>query len=162
MEIKVSTTIDAPIDQVWETLAGDFANGANWMSQVPVSYPIPGEAPEGMNVAGRICELTDKGSKGLIAEETIIACDVQNHRLVVDVVTKNTPPGFPVKSSQTTFELEKLAFGQTRATVIALPRLNILGSVLKPILKGALAKSFDQILSDLKSHSEDSKMAVAA
>ena len=161
MEIKVSTTIDAPIDAVWTVLAGDFAQASNWMSQVPVSYPIPGEGPDGAPVAGRVCELSPKGPNGIIAHEEILEFDAKGHRLVLNVTPKNTPPGFPVKYSQTTFSLESLPFGQTRVDIHAMPHLNVLGAVLKPVLRGKLTASFAEILADLKTHMED-QTALAA
>ena len=102
-----------------------------------------------------VCELTRKGADGIVAHEEILDFDAENHRLVLNVTPKNTPPGFPVKYSQTTFSLESLPFGQTRVSIHAMPHLNALGSVLKPVLRGKLSSDFAKILADLKTHMED-------
>ncbi|MDH4279042.1 MAG: SRPBCC family protein [Acidimicrobiia bacterium] len=84
---RVSRTINAPIEQVWATLA-DFGTTYRWNPEVIHSTSI-GDRATGLG-AERRCELNDTGSKWITEE--IVAFDGPGHRYTVKLTGGPSKP----------------------------------------------------------------------
>lgn len=138
--ISATRTIDVPRKVVWDVLA-DFANIANWTSQVQKSYAI-GEPVTGVG-QGRHCDLAPAGA----IDETITEY-IPEHRL--EIFVHNTKK-LPIKSSLTAFVLESNGQEATTVTMTANPTFKggPIGAVLKQLVKGKLRNGLAELLDDL-------------
>lgn len=150
--ISESVVINAPKDVVWEVLA-DFPNIADWTASLKSSVQTS-EAFNGVG-AERHCELVPFGS----LDERIVEW-VPGEKIVIDVY-KTTK--IPVKRSLTTFSLEAIDAGTTRATMAPEPEAKggpMAGVIEKRIRKG-LPKAAVSLLNELKATTERQNQAAA-
>jgi len=135
MKVETEITIERSIADVWHALATQFTDAQSWMSPVRRSYALSGKLVANAPVAGRTCELSDKGADGLIAHETITLFDAQNQRLAIEIVPANTPPGFPVRKNVAIYQLTALGSNRTHLSFNSEVETNTLGTVISPLLK---------------------------
>ena len=87
MKIVKKTTINQPIDQVWQVWAEEFEKAQDWMGIVYHSYEKEeGEKVTDSPIVGRICEFSQKPD-GPIAKEDILLFDRKNHKMETNCVS---------------------------------------------------------------------------
>lgn len=152
MEISKKTTIDKPVDLVWNILVNDFDKAQEWMAAVPKSYKMEeGEQVAGAPMIGRICELSSK-SNPPIAVEAITAVDKGSYSFKVNIVPRNGK--IPVDHNNLSVTLNPLTENQTEVVWASDITLKTSGKLLYPVLKAGLSKSFTEILEELKHYTE--------
>ena len=156
-DIQTKIKIERSADKVWQVVGEEFDQAYKWMSFVVHSYKTEGPASiDGAPVSGRICEFTDKPN-GLGAEETILAYEPANRRIVFDVVPINQPILFPVKKNRVTLTVKALGNDASEVTWASSIETSLLGTLISPLLKRGLSKSFANVLSDLKRYADEGK-----
>ena len=154
MNITKTIQIEKSAAVVWQLLSEDFDKVYEWMSPVYRSYKIENEEPvEGASMSGRICEFTPNEG-GFYAEERITGIDNENRKLTVEVLPKNAPKALPLVRN--ILELSVKDIGGDRSEVVwnTSPELKASFRLMKPLIKAGLAKSFGDVLEELKHFAE--------
>lgn len=139
-DISSTKTINAPKTVVWEVLS-DFANIANWTSQVQTSYSI-GDPVTGVG-QGRHCDLSPAGA----IDETITDY-IPEQFLGISV---HNVKKLPIASAVSTFTLEDAAGQATKVTMTSDPTFKggPVGSLMKRLASGKLKSGLAELLGDL-------------
>ena len=157
MNILLKEIINKPIDQVWQVAAVDFAGNARWMSAVPIAHEKQGGTKaDSSPTEGRLCEIQARPD-GLLADETITRFDAAQHIVTWDVYVKNAPALLPIKKNVAEMRLRPLSPESTEVTWEANPELKTFAYLMYPLVKAGLAKTFKQILEELKYFMEEGK-----
>ncbi len=145
MEITRETTINAPVERVWELLAHRFEDIADWFSGVSASEALPGQAGDQV-AAGRVCT-TARGN--LTERITDLDDTARRFTFVIDGL-----PGF-VAHAANTFQVEPGPDGTSRVSFRVVMTLKPLASVVMGwMFKRKINETGDQILADFKVYAE--------
>ena len=155
MKLNKKIVINKPVADVWKVWAVEFDKASDWMATIPKSVEKT-DAPklEGASMAGRICELSTKPN-GPYVDELITKYDNENHLLNVTVVPKNA--SLPIVQNKLESSLKQLGNDKTEVILDVDIELKTIGKILSPVVKGALAKGFDELLEELKYYVEEGK-----
>lgn len=161
MTVVVTTRVRRPIDAVWRLLADDFTSVRSWSASVVTSEPLTDvdgatESP----MAGRYCTFTDD-PEGFGAREVITKYDRAGFHLEFDVHPVNAPAALPIRSNHITVTLHAMGPTETEVRWVAAPVLKPHAYLLYPIVKWGLAKSFRDILGELKAYAEGEASSTA-
>lgn len=155
MRLNRTIEIAKPATEVWQVIAIDFDKACDWMAAVPKSYKIEeGDRVEGSPMVGRICEFSKKVN-GPYAHERITYFNEENKELHIEVIPKNG--NIPVLKNNVTAIVKETAEGKTEVFWNSDLQLKTVGKVLQPMLKGAIGKSFAELLEELKYYVEEGK-----
>lgn len=147
MEIKRTFTVDKPIEAVWDVLGNDYGNACKWGTGLYHSEGKGTPTLPGAEFDQRYCE-TNVGN----ITERILVFDPNNYKLQYEVI--DGFPGF-VKSGINTWTLRTLGRNKTEVEVHFVAVLGgLMGTLMKPMMKWQLSKSFDQVLADFKVYVE--------
>ena len=144
IDLKFKRVINAPINQVWNVIAGEFTEAHKWAAGTPKCRK--GTKAEGYD---RVCE-TESGT----LKDTIIKMDKDNYLLEFSV--EGLP--FFVRSVVSTWTLKKISDTQTELTMG--PRIDVIpviGTILQFPMKIALNKLYPELLNDLAIYTETGK-----
>jgi hypothetical protein len=150
-----TTTVNASADKVWEVFAHGFNDAYKWMASVPHSYAQSnGEAFEGAQTEGRVCELSPDGT-GIKASEKFLAYDELNKTATVQIDFVNTPFLFPIKFNLLDSSLKETSDGQCEMTWEFRSKIKPLGYVLWPLLRVGFGKFVGNIMGELQFYVEN-------
>lgn len=153
MEIKRSFTVNKPVAEVWDILGNDYGGANKWATGLyhTEGYGKPTHA--GAPCSNRTCET----AQGTITE-AVRTFDAQNYHLAYEVIE-----GFPgfVESGVNNWRLTPQG-EKTKVDIhfIAITR-GLLGSLMAPMMKWQLGKTFDRVLGDFKYYVEHGKPSPA-
>lgn len=148
-------TVDASTDKVWEIFAHGFNDAYKWMASVPHSFAQSnGEAFNGAQSDGRVCELTYKKS-GLKASEQFLAYNEAKQTATVRIDFVDTPRVFPVKFNTLDFSLRPLADGKSEMTWKFRSDIKWYGYLIWPIIRLGFGSFVWQIMEELKFYVEN-------
>ncbi|WP_299493245.1 SRPBCC family protein [uncultured Shewanella sp.] len=154
MIITKKIVINKPADHVWEILAHDFDSVYQWMGPVRHSYAISAQQhTQGAPVEGRICEFTDKPN-GFQASEIITHYNEENKSYTFELTPINAPKLLPVKKNTVQIAVKAVNPSSAEVTWISTPDIKPIATLLSPLLKMGLGKSFGDILKQLKTFAE--------
>lgn len=141
LDIKVTTRINRPIEEVWRFVVDDFANGHHWAAGTTMCRA--GTESEDFD---RLCH-TESGT----LKDTITKIDDANHVLEFSV----TGLPFFVRSVVATWSLEPVSDRETDITIG--PRIEtmpVIGKLMEIPMKKALDTLYPQLLDDLRIYVE--------
>ncbi|MEM7371720.1 MAG: SRPBCC family protein [Bacteroidota bacterium] len=148
MKITRKIIIDKSATEVWDVLGRNFEQADQWMASVPKSYAkVVGTTAEGAPLIGRICELSQKPN-GPIADETITHYDESQFVMHVNVVPRNG--NLPIQQNNVVMSVRPIGDAQAEVSWASDLELKPVGKLLYPIVKVGVAKSFDELLEELK------------
>ena len=154
MEIKRTFTVNKPIAAVWDVLGNDYGGACKWGTGLYHSEGKGAPTLPGAEFDQRYCE-TNVGN----LTEKVLVFDPENFKLSYEVI--DGFPGF-VKSGVNTWTLRQLGPNKTEVTVHFVAVLGgLMGTIMKPMMKWQLSKSFDQVLEDFKVYVETGKPSAA-
>ena len=140
MQFKRTTTIDKPIEEVWEVLGNQFGQAYKWAASLYHSEAHGSPVIEGASCSNRTCETT----QGTI-KEALRTFDPQKHVLSYEVLE-----GFPffVDTGVNTWSLHKLG-RQTRVDMACeIKTKGLVGAVMSPMMKLQMNKLFDGVIEE--------------
>ena len=141
LDLKVTTRINKPIEDVWRFVVDDFTNGHHWASGT--SMCRAGTESEDFD---RLCS-TESG----MLKDTITKVDDSNHVLEFSV----TGLPFFVRSVLATWSLESVSDSETDITIGPLiETIPVVGKLMEIPMKKALGKLYPELLHDLKVYVE--------
>ena len=141
LDIKVTATIDAPIDEVWRVVVDEFANAHEWATGTPTC-----RAGTEVESFDRVCD-TESGR----LMDTITTADRANH--VFEFSVDGLP--FFVRSVVSTWTMRALSDDTTELTFgPRIDTLPIIGPLLEIPMKRALDKLYPELLDDLVTYIE--------
>lgn len=141
LDIKATTRINKPIEEVWRFVVDEFANGHEWA--YGTSMCRAGTADDTFD---RVCH-TETGE----LRDTITRIDDTNH--VLEFSVDGLP--FFVRSVVATWSL--VAISDTETDITIGPRIEtmpVIGTVLQVPMKRALEKLYPELLDDLSTFVE--------
>ena len=143
MEIKKNTTINKPIDDVWEVLGNQFGEISNWASVISESKVYGAPKLDGLSYSQRETNTT----QGITVQE-MTSFNPKQYSLSYKAVS-GTP--FFIKNTNAKWFLSKRNEGSTQMNMsIDIETKGILGFLLTPIVKIKLGKLADVLVGDLK------------
>jgi len=161
MKLNFEIEINSPIQNVWHSMAEDFANIHKWYGPIKNSYELPDtQKMENASCAGRVCVLTDN-ENGPKASELIKVYDKSNWLLELEVSILDAPAIMPFNSNYAIFQLKQISATQTLLELKVAPKLKAHGIVLYPLIKMGLSMEFKKLLRALKTHTEHLMLSAA-
>ncbi|WP_438465721.1 SRPBCC family protein [Marinomonas sp. PE14-40] len=159
MIIYKSITINQPASQVWKIVGEEFEHAHIWMSFVAHSFALENKkadvsAPSSAPVAGRVCRFNDKENGGY-AEEEITVYDPATRTIEFNVIPKNMPAILPIRTNKVRIHVKEIKQNRSEVQWTSAPEIKSFGLILSPLLKLGLGKSFQDILKELKTYSEN-------
>jgi len=159
MKIYKSITINKPASQVWQIVGEEFEHAHIWMSIISHSFALDNKQatlspPSSAPVAGRVCRFNDKENSGY-AEEEITSYDAVTRTIEFIVTPKNMPAILPIRSNLVNIHVKTLDKNRCEVQWTSTPEIKGFGLILSPLLKFGFGKSFQDILKELKTYSEN-------
>lgn len=151
LQIANTFTVDTHADRVWEVLADEFVDVANWVSGLRGSSPNPRatEVPDGAPAGGRVCEVPGLG----FTDERIIIFDPAQRRIGYSVDAEKIPSFVTGMHNVWTLTPD----GPDRTTVRQELRADVhgvLGTLMTPLLRLQFSRLLSTIREDLRSYAE--------
>ncbi|MEO1438255.1 MAG: SRPBCC family protein [Bacteroidota bacterium] len=149
MDFRKSTTVDQPINQVWDLLGNQYGEAYKWASGLYHSIPVGKPKIEGAICNNRTCELPS----GMIKEE-VRKFDAKNHILSYEVIE-----GFPffVDQAINTWTLQAQG-NKTRVDMhLVMTTKGFVGKLMQPMLKLQMGNLLQNAIDDFKHYSETGK-----
>ncbi len=132
---------------MWAVFAHDFNDAYKWMASVPHSYAKSnGEAFEGAQSAGRVCEL-DTG--GIQASEKFLAYDEASQTCTVRIDFVGTPMVFPIDYNTIDFSVVDTGDGQSEMTWAFNSNLKPWAYMIWPLIRVGFGVFVGQIMEEL-------------
>ncbi len=142
MEFIKTTTVDRPIEEVWEILGNQFGEAYKWAGGLYHSEGFGTPALEDAPFSSRACNT----SQGKITEE-IRVFDPTNFKLVYEVV--NGFPGF-VEVGKNQWSLSPVGEKTEVHMHLVIETKGIMGIIMGPMMGMQLKKVVNNVLEDFK------------
>ena len=142
MEFIKTTTVDRPIEEVWEILGNQFGEAYKWAGGLYHSEGFGTPALEDAPFSSRACNT----SQGKITEE-IRVFDPENYKLVYEVV--NGFPGF-VEVGKNQWSLSPVGEKTEVHMHLVIETKGIMGIIMGPMMGMQLKKVVNNVLEDFK------------
>ena len=149
MNIIKKTTINKPVEEVWEVLGNQFGQISNWASLIKESKVYGDSKLSGVNYSIRETN-TLKG----ITKQEITSFEPVKHSLSYKSIS-GTPP--IIKEVRAHWSLKKNESNNTMLVMDFTADMKGLGFILVPIVKKKLSKIGDELLEELKYYLENEK-----
>lgn len=147
MHITKKTTIDKPIEEVWEVLGNQFGQISNWASIINESKVYGESKLKGINYAIRETD-TAQG----ITKQEVTSFDPKKHSLSYKSIS-GTPP--IIKEVRAHWSLAKTNSNFTNLEMDFKADMKGLGFILSPLVKIKLGKIGNELLEELKFYVEN-------
>jgi hypothetical protein len=151
MEFTLSKIIEGPVDQVWQTVAHEFADISTWSSAVAASTAAEVVPLEGVPVGGRVCSVPGFGD----LTETITSYSEADTSLGFEVT------GMPSFVTLARNNLQVRPLGANRSEVTAQIRMetNVIGKAMGPMFALKLKKTLRTLLDELAEYVENGSVS---
>ena len=146
LKVQLSADITAGVDRVWEILAQDFLNIADWARGVESSRDNPEATAvlEGAPAGGRYCDVKGLGK----IDERIVHFDAEGHEITWTASASKLPDF--VSGLQNAVTVKVLDANTTRVTSNISANLSgFMGIFMAPMMKRNLSKTIGGFLEDL-------------
>lgn len=151
MQFQKNTSINAPIDRVWQVVAHDFDKVGEWSSAVQSSGAnLEASIPDGATVGGRVCA-TDFGD----LKETFTAYDEAKHTFTFRVTGM---PSF-ITLAQNTVKVTPSGGGTTDVSLNIQMETNAVGKIMGPMFAIKLKSALNAFLDELKIYVERGELS---
>ena len=149
MNIIKKTTINKPVEEVWEVLGNQFGEISNWASIIKESKVYGESKMNGVNYSIR-----ETNTLNGITKQEITSFEPEKHSLSYKSLT-GTPP--IIKEVRALWSLTKSDSNTTNLVMDFNADMKGLGFILVPIVKKKMGKIGDDLIEELKFYVENGK-----
>lgn len=147
MEFIRETTINKPINEVWDVLGNQFTDAYKWASSLNHSQGFGKPTIEGATCSNRACDIKGMGK----IKESIRVLDHKNHILSYEVIE-----GFPsfVKSGINTWTLKAIGNQTHLHMKCDMVLKGFVGTVMSPMMRMQMNGIFNEVVEEFKYYVE--------
>lgn len=154
MDLRIDNEIeiDAPAEQVWRVLGGDFGNIGRWASLIEHSRALTGDAKGGAgDVVGRVCT-----AKGFGEVEEVLTRYDDEARCLTYYASKGLP--FFISQAENNWCVTSLGAQRCRLSAQANVVMKVFpGVLLAPVFRVVMKRKGAQMFEELKFYVEQGR-----
>ncbi|MEM7110925.1 MAG: SRPBCC family protein [Chloroflexota bacterium] len=159
MQVHIETEINAPAEKVWQILAHQFADMADWTTTLSESRVVePHELPKGLKVAAS-APIPARETTSSFAKAIEVISDYSERDMELTFEAANLPPFL----STATNTQRVTARGNDKCLLTFDMNLGLKGvfKILGPVLKRRFQNTMGGVQRELKVFAETGKVAIA-
>lgn len=159
MQVHIETEINAPAEHVWQILAHQFADMADWTSTLSESRAIGrSELPEGLTIAAH-APVPARETTSSFAKAIEVISDYSEEEMELTFVAANLPP---ILSSAANTQ-RVISQGDDKCLITFDMNIGLRGifKIMAPFLNRRFQKTMSGVQNDLKVFVETGQVALA-